>query len=202
MIDDRTKLKKMATEVVNLENKYDSSMRGIYLDTLVTEYVNVKAGELIEMYDLISTTLKEGERESFGDADTAATIFPSEVLSKVENSLVNYKVTTSGLYLEDIFCGLNFVVIKIETNYGTEERPYCKIDFHIRRANKSYKKIPHKLINYGDSRDEGYCVSLKLRRDEDIEVVDNRGMLTYYRAFNEAFRALREITLELKERTK
>ena len=53
MDKDRDQLKQMASKITSMENMYDSSMRGVFLDILVSNYVEEKAEETVKMFDYI-----------------------------------------------------------------------------------------------------------------------------------------------------
>lgn len=223
----RSTIKKMASEVRRIEDSYDNSMRGVLLDFLVTEYVSTYKEKLIEMFDYIMKNQKE-KRETYGDADTAVTkvkptgsldrfdtkkiLETDKSVSKILDSLMNRKpeakpeikerkIETSyeAMILDDIFCGVSFSLIKIISK--KENDPWSSFEFHIRRVKPGTKSVNLGSIRYGDLRDEGYIISIKNDyfgyRDE-LEIQDERGMLHFYRGFDESYRALREVYGELK----
>ena len=155
MGSDNKAIEEMARRVRDLEKKYDSSMRGVYLDSLVTEYVQLEANKTVEMFDYIMENQKE-TRETYGDIDEAVTkinpkgsldrydyksILKSRkeidtLLSKMEGMDLTQKteekkpsVEYQAMLLEDIFCGMDFLLIKItHTNYSALGP---KLEFHI-----------------------------------------------------------------------
>lgn len=223
----RSAIKKMASEVRKIEDSYDDSMRGVLLDLLVTEYVSTYKEKLIEMFDYIMKNQKE-KRETYGDADSAVTkvkptgsldrFDPKKILesdkavSKILDGLMDRKpegkkeigerkVETSYevMILDDIFCGVSFSVIKITSK--KEGDPWSSFEFHIRRINPGTKSINLESIRYGDLRDKGYVISIKndyFGYRDKLEIQDERGMLHFYRGFDESYRALREVYGELK----
>jgi hypothetical protein len=225
MDKEREKLKKMAAEITSMEDKYDSSMRGVYLDILVSNYVQEKAEETVKMFDFIMTTQKE-KYDSYGDIDTAVTklkikgfldrfdpekikerkIFTRKIIRElrdlpaIDNDGIDTPIVDveyQAMFLEDIFCGIDFLVLKII--HKNASLLGNAIEFHIRRVHKKIKKADLSLVKYGDLRDEGYTLSLNSTYGRPMELVDGRGMIPCYSNFESAFRALREVYIELSE---
>lgn len=213
----------MAQRVRALEKKYDSSMRGVYLDSLVTEYVQLEAGKTVEMFDYIMKNQKE-TRETYGDIDEAVTKLKTRgsldrynhksilksrfeidtLLSKMEGIELTQKsqeekpsVEYQAMLLEDIFCGMDFLLIKItHTNYSPLGP---KLEFHIRRVHKKLKNAELSLVRYGDIRDSGYALSLQSDYGRPYSIEGGSGMLSHYSDFNGAYRTLLNVYNELKE---
>lgn len=200
MDKDRENIKKMATQVQAMEGKYDSSMRGKFLDLLVSEYVSLKAGETVDMFDTIMREQKD-VHDTYGDIDTAATKLKLSGTMKPRYHGDNYETSISAMFLDDIFCGEKFVIFKVVISpndwEGEAKERFTEKQLHIRKVEKAPKKANLDLIQYGDLRDNGYCVSLISKYGREFEVQDGRGMVYYYPKFEAAFRALREIKLEL-----
>ncbi len=199
MNKDREQVKKMASQIKSMEEKYDSSMRGVFMDMVVTEYVALKGNETVSMYDTIMSEQKE-VHDTYGDIDTAATKL--QIKGEIPKGHRNDEITATAMFLNDIFCGEKFVIFKItrapKDLEGEMKERFTEVELHIRKVEKEPKKADTSLIHYGDIRDNGYCISFVSKYgSKDFEPQDGRGMLFYYPKFEAAFRALREIKIEL-----
>jgi hypothetical protein len=208
-MSDREQLANMAKTVITLENKYDSSMRGVFIDLLVTEYVNNKVEEMVKMFDHVLTNQKE-IRDTYGDVDTAMTKL--KVLGKTK-TYHDMESSTTGMFLEDIFCGFSFIICK-ETLRPREdetvliaakeqgEASYLRCleimsenHFYIKR----YAKKPSRNTISLDVFQPGWINFKKTHYTKKFEHEIGRGMLYHYQTFEESFRALREIFIEMTD---
>lgn len=208
-MSEREQLAGMARTIISLENQYDSSMRGVFLDLLVTEYVNNKIEEMVIMFDHVLVTQKE-TRDTYGDADTAMTklnvIGKPKHHKEVESSCV-------GMFLEDIFSGVSFILLK-ETLRPKEddkivvaakeqgEASYLRCieimteeKISIQRCTK---KPGRNTIDY-NTFEFGWLNFKKTHYTKIFQHEHGRGMLHHYQTFEESFRALREIFIEMTD---
>jgi hypothetical protein len=199
-MDIREQTRKIASQIKSMEEKHDSSMRGVLLDQVVSEYVSLKAEETVQMYDTIMLKQKE-TYDSYGDIDTAATKL--KIKGEIPKSYREDETTATAMFLNDIFCGEKFVIFKIERAprdmEGEIKKRLTNVELHIRKVQKEPKHAMVDLIHYGDARDEGYCATLESKYGQKFELRDGRGMLFHYPKFEAAFRALREIYMELNQ---
>ncbi len=196
----KKELDKMAKSIIAMEKSFDSSMRGVLLDMLVTNYVQEQAIDIVSMYEYI-VSQQTNEYDNYGDIDTSVT--KAIVTGKI-NTYPEYVATATGIILRDIFSDNNFVIVKVIEDHKTIDR-FRKIYYHVRKIHKEITKINYNQhVKYGDLRDDGYVVSLesKYSMDFEIEVKDGRGMAYRYKQFKEFVDAIRQPYLELKENEK
>ncbi len=197
---------KMASRVIEMENQYDNSMEGSYLDKVITAYVQIK-GELFRTYYEYIVANQKEKYDTYGDIDTA--VRKLEITDfKPHPVYVNYLYEVSGIYLADIFSGRYYVIIKvIRKPKDTDKLLVAGINwsetyYHIRELPKETKKETISYpdhVQYGDCRDKGYIVSYKTDRFEDdkLETVDHRGMDYTYWRFKQFMFALSQPHYEL-----
>ena len=191
---DTAKLSQWAKEIVAMEKQYDSSMRGVWLDKLITDYVSELGNDFCDMFDYIMEHQKEAF-DSYGDFDESVTkLKVTGLISKYPD----YDYSASAFLLKDIFCGNMFIIVKIVSQHK-ELSKMNEVDYHVRKVTKSVKSIAlNKLMTYGDTRDEGYVVSFKRNWYRNkIEASEGRSMAYYYPKFKEAMDALRGPYYEL-----
>jgi hypothetical protein len=116
----------------------------------------------------------------------------------LSDDLPEDEITCTAMYLEDIFCGNKFVVVKIVNESSVSSR-MGSTEFHVRKVLKPAKVAKSSLFRHGDERDAGYAITLESRHERPFEVKGGAGMLYLYGKFEEAFRTLYAISLELKE---
>ena len=193
----RDYLSQVAKKIVEMEKSFDSSMRGVWLDTLVSNYVSEMGKDFSMMFDYIMANQTE-KYQSYGDIDNAVTKL--KVTGSKFEKYPDYTYTATGIFLNDIFCDNKFVIIKVVESHKTIER-FNTVYYHVRKVNKEPKTLNYNtLVPYGDLRDDGYVVSYVLKpfRDE-ITCVDGRGMAHFYARFKEAYDAIRQPYFELTQ---
>jgi hypothetical protein len=198
----RERVKQYATQTINLEKHFDWSMDGVFLDLLVTEYVNLKIPEFVERYEFIINN-QEKQSDWYGDIDT--TINKLKVVGKNHNhehwkDLYEFKL--SGIFvLDNCSCAedTKWVIIKEEKNpykKGKELKDLTdeqikrhfpiEVSYHLRIVKKIFKDEIDisKILTYGDLRDTGYIASFVFDKyDQKWGVKDNRGMLNWFDKF-------------------
>lgn len=194
----RNKVSEMAQTIVDMESSFDSSMKGFFIDNIVTEYINVLSNNIVEKYDYIVANQVENY-DSYGDFDESFT--KMEVKGFKPKYPEDNEYTVSGALVKDIFQGNNFVVIKVVEQHKEIER-YNQIYFYVRKIQKDIKTIDYKkYITYGDSRDDGYVMSItkKLFRDK-YELEDYRGGIFYYKHIKDFIWVIDCICKDLKNK--
>ncbi len=190
-------IENMAKNIFDMENDYDSSMRGVFMDIFITEYVKNHGTDFCNMFDYITTNQFE-DYKTYGDIDESVKKL------KVEGDLggdnEDYNNEAIGMYLRDIFSGNNFIIIKVIRTHTKLQR-FTEVEYHCRKIFKELKvkKIKYKkYVQYGDTRDDGYVVSFRIPHfDRLLEVKDKRGMSSYYTKFMEALRTLKSVHYQM-----
>ena len=189
----------IAKSIIKFEKECDSSMRGVYLDDVVTRYVLEQVPEIVLMYEYIVANQKE-DYDNYGDIDTSVTKI--KVKGKPEYRKENYDCTVTGIELRDIFSDNSFVIIKVIEQHKTLEN-FKHIYYHVRKVFKEIKEINYKdFARYGDLRDENYVLSInsKYHNEFEFDVESGRGMLDVYREYKQFVDALIQPYLELKDK--
>lgn len=198
-------VKDMSIKIVEMEDSFDYSMRGFFIDRLMCEYVENLGKRFIEMYEFIVNTQTK-EYDDYGDIDTSVGKIKvtGDIDDKFEKEDSVY--SASGIYLRDIFSGNYFIIIKREIK--SESTPYFnETEYHVRKLlnDKSIQSVSYnKFIPYGDFRDDNYVVSYKKQNRgidrEKISLSEHRGMSHFYPKFKELMDAIRQPYIELKEK--
>lgn len=213
----RKMVKDSANKITNLEKHFGSSIDGVFLDLLVTEYVNLKIHELIEKYELLFEKQTK-QSDSYGDADV--TVNKLLITGKTHNHehwKDFYKFELSGVYISDnASCGdvTKWVIIK-ETKIPNKKRELKDLTdeqisklfpiehtYHIRWVKREFKKEIDisKILTYGDLRDSGYVATfVKDKYDKEYSVKDNRSMLYFFPKFKQLMQNLNCCYYDLTE---
>lgn len=194
----RDKVSKMAQTIIDMESSFDSSMKGFFIDNIVTEYINILSNNIVEKYDYIVENQKE-KYDSYGDADESFTKLDVKNFKPKYPDDYNYEV--SGALVKDIFQGKSFVVVKIVAKHKEIER-FEQTYFHVRKVEKDIKTIDYKKhINYGDFRDNNYVISFskEILRDK-FEMNDSRGGIFYYKGIRDFIWVIDCICKDLKNK--
>lgn len=187
---------KMAKDIISMEKAEDSSMRGVYLDELVTYYIREQFVDVVAMYEYIIDKQKL-ESDNYGDIDTSIT--KVQITGDIGEYRDDYIYTASGIILKDIFRDNSFVIIKVIEQHKTIER-FKKIYYHVRKVYTEIEKIDYKkFVKYGDRRDSNYVISINSKYSNDFDFEVGRGMLGYYKEYKEFVDAIRQPYFELKE---
>ena len=194
-------IKQYANNIIKMESTYDYSMSGVFLDSLVTEYMLLKSSELINYLNTIKEHQIE-ECESYGDADL--TVTKLDVINTPEEPIWKkgiYDVKYSALHVV-VECNTNaFVIIeKEETNEEDKNKRYYIYTCPQEKLEIiDYKKI----IKYGDIRDGRYVMGLNLdhigTRFEKLDTIDNGRGIETYNNFHTIFRDLRCIIFSINQ---
>lgn len=81
-------IKAMAADVKACEDKYDYSMRTVYLDRLVCDYTNLLVPEFIKMFEYVFDNQKD-DKDSYGDIDTYVSKLRDETKTSPTNMVVD-----------------------------------------------------------------------------------------------------------------
>ena len=142
MDKDDAAIKEMSTQVVAMEKKYDYSMRGVFLERLVTEYVQIMSKDLIMMFEYIMEHQKD-DHGSYGDFDVTI-----NKLKFTTNTIPHkycpedFVSTPSGIFVSDNPACDNFMcnVIKVE-NVHNEFEGLNQTDYYLTYTQKNPKKL-------------------------------------------------------------
>jgi hypothetical protein len=188
----------MAKNVYDLENAFDYSMKGVFLDMFVTNYIQETGVVFWSMFDYVLEKQVK-DYDTYGDIDgSVKKISFSGELGRDDD----YTYTTAGLYVRDIFSGNNFLFAKRVKKHKIIPK-FETTELHVRKVFREMNrtKVPfRKYFPYCDMRDEGYTVSfIQPTHNRPIEVLDKRGMLYRVEKYEQAYRAIRLPYNELKE---
>lgn len=187
----------MAGEVRKMENACDWSMRGVYLEELVTNYVETFSDEFVMMFNYIYEH-QEDDYDSYGDIDTSVTKLKlTGDIAKKSDWNDKYNWSARAIYLKDIFCDEKFViveVIKAHIDYPTISTTY----YHVRTTDKDIKSIMIK--DYTSKNFDKIVFDIKKDQFYEHFELDNssRHMLNHYKKFKALFDAIRQPYQELK----
>ena len=193
----RGEISQMAQTIIDMETSFDYSMKGFFIDNIVTEYVNLLSGGIVEKYEYILTNQK-GEDDSYGDYDETFT--KMNVKNFKPQYPDEYTYNVSGSLVKDIFQGNNFVVIKVIEQHKEFEK-LSQVYYHIRKIEKDVKSIDYsKYVTYGDKGDVGYVMSItkKYLRDS-FEIEDKSDGIYFYKHIRNFIWVIDCIYNELKE---
>ena len=185
----------MAKKIYDMEEGgvFDSSMKGVFIDKFMTEYVAISGVNFCDMFDTIMEK-QDKDHDTYGDIDESVTKL--KITGKLGRDTDDYNYTATGMYLKDIFCGNSFIVIRVVEQHKTIER-FIDIEYHVRKINKEFKANTiefKKYVQYGDIRDDGYVVTFqKPKYDQPLKVKDDRGMVGKYEKYEQALRAIRSV---------
>jgi len=200
-------LANMAKTIAEMENECDYSMRGVYLDILVTNYCEAKAPIMVEMFDNIMSYQKD-KTDTYGDIDSRVTKLNCHIKSKYPEITTK----TEAMFLEDIFCDKKFVIFKIlesptgETGEKWKEEGVnvSKLIERLSQTKFLIKRVEKKLPPLNKINE------LALNHDTDVvsftysnlhnEWDARKGMLYKYLDFNAAFSTLRSIHVEINQK--
>ena len=201
-----------AQRLLDMENSFDSSMRGHFIDTMVTSYVEKHSDKIDEMFEFILKNQKENY-DTYGDYDESVTKLKVNVTPKYKDE----NCTATGMFIRDIFSGNDFIIIKKITEPNDVDQIMVdrlrKVEIHIRKikGNKNFNTefinkepensvIDYKdFVQYGDLRDKGYVVTFKteLFTKGKFRVESGRGMSHFYPKFKEALWVLNCVYFDL-----
>jgi hypothetical protein len=176
----REDIKNMSKSVLEMENSFDYSMKGFFIDTLVTNYCELKLKETINKFEFIMDNQKK-DNDTYGDMDESFNKLPVIKFNYDNTEDFDYNVT--GVLVKDIFQGNNFVVIKVVESTKKADN-FISTTYHVRRVtNGEIKKINYsKYVTYGDIRDDNFVFTLEHKFfTPELKLSDSRGMITYYR---------------------
>lgn len=199
------KIKQYAENIIKMEDSYDESMEGAFLDSVVTEYINQKAKPVIDIIEKIFTEHKSYD-DFYGDDDMRITTFDTvKNTPKVENIFKNKPdpdVVWSALQFQDN-CGSNdFIIIKEKTDKGfiIKEKYFIYNCQHEPMKTVDYKKI----IEYGDFRDPKYVMAFKTEQYSgdvvEFEILENRYAMKTYKKFQRVLSDLRNVEYSLEDK--
>ena len=191
------KLIKMAESVRKMEKDGDHSMRGYFIDELVTNYVETFGDDFINMFEYIMTHQKD-VYGSYGDFDSSVTKLKI-VGDIVENDRFTdkYDYTSKAMFLDDIFCGYRFIIIEVVQTLK-EVPTMIKKSYHVHSANKKHKSI--KVKEY-----TGVCYNSKIieyKKDyfsENATIVSDHMIYKYVR-FKQLIDSIRNPYLQLRSK--
>ena len=189
----------MAVSVRNMEKACDYSMRGVYLEELVKNYVETFGDEFAMMFDYIWKHQTK-VYDTYGDADESVTKLETTG-DVVEKSIFNdqYTYSVRAMFLKDIFCGRGFIIVEI-VRTSIEFPTMIKTIYHINSTDKKHKSI--KVQDYTSSNYDTNVVSYKKEHlfDTSFVIDEKSGNVTYnYPKFKGLIDAIRNPYLELRE---
>ncbi len=198
LISDIDVVAEMAKKIFDMENSGDSSMKGVWLDRLVSDYVELHFPIIKEFYEFIVANQKE-TTSSYGDHDYVCT--KMSVKNGKGRYLNLYDYTFEGMLLDDIFSSNKFLIVK-EYAKHKEVGFLDAINFHIRKVdyNKKFKSIAYdKYIN---SDFNSMIVSFEINyigKRERFKYISNQsGMLINFKKFRDFMFVLRQPVIQLK----
>lgn len=189
----KKKIHRLSKEIFDIENSFDSSMRGVILDEVITNYVGLRGEKFCSMFDFIMENQKT-DYQTYGDIDTSVTKINVKGKRKEEDDDYNYYY--HAMFLNDIFCGNMFVILKIVEELK-DHKNIKTTEFRVTKVSKEVKYVDLTNLGYGDVRDNNYVVTFQSFKSRPIEVKDRRGMADFYHRYKEAEYAITQPYLEL-----
>lgn len=198
--ENKKKLEEMAKTLRQMEKAGDYSMRGYYLDELVTNYVETFGDEFIKMFTYIIDNQKD-VCASYGDYDCVVTKLKiTGDIVKKDNYTDGFNYFMRAICLEDIFCGNKFIITEI-VRTSKKLTTFSKSSYTVYSTDKKLKSI--KAIDYNGVFSESKIFQYKKDFFEEKATLDSESnhMLFRYNKFKTAIDAIREPYLELKSET-
>lgn len=204
---DQEELKKMSERIIQMENQYDDSMRGVFLDQVVSEYVQQKGLHAIQIYEQIMKEQLKIE-DSYGDIDTSIRKLKVAGNFKYYDPECIYE--KEGIYIRDnpsCSSETEWVIIKITKKYVENEdiskelsEKMKNVHYYFYSVKGEKKKFDlSKLGTYQDMRDDMFITSFESNFSHPFKMQDKRGMMYRYHAFEHLYRNLLSVEYELNE---
>lgn len=193
--DWRKSIKEMSKSIVAMEETFDSSMRGVLLDTLVTNYVEERGKAFCDMFEYLMKN-QEKNRASYGDSDVAVTKIKITVVEQTKY----HKNEATGLVVYDIFCDNIFVIVKLVSTHKEEGlSDIFDTRYFVRKIAKECKTFSlKKAMGYDNSENNSPVVEFRIGfLRKELTIFHGRGMSRTYAKFEDAYRALKSAYHEL-----
>lgn len=148
--ENRKTIEKMAADIIGMEDSYDYSMRGVFLDTLVTEYVKNYGERFALMFNTIYDQQKE-VYDDYGDCDVK--------VNKLEiiGDIIDRKNYTKGM-------------LEFDKKYDYSAKAFLLTDCCGCNGSFIVAKIVKQSKQFADSTDTTYFVCET--DNDDLQKVD------------------------------
>ena len=197
----RDKLVVMADEIRTMEKAGDYSMRGYYIDELVTNYTETFGEDFVNMFNYIMEH-QQKVYDTYGDCDETVTKLKTTG-DIVEKNVWTNKNTYSvrAMFLEDVFCGKGFIIVEL-TESPIEFPEMTKTSYHVHTTDKKHKSI--RVMDY--IKHDYHTFVLEYKKDfftEGKVILDSQSkhMLYKYQNFKALIDAIRDPYIQLKAKT-
>lgn len=171
--EDRNSVIEIAANILKLEDKYDSSMRGKFLNNLITEYVNQHCQRIIEMFDFIYTNQKTNTAYYNDDDITVSRISITGIDEK-------FDVITRGLLISD---NAGFFDSAVIAEVNLKHKKYEGIErkfIHVRKVNREVESISVKKL---ENVDDNYVISYENLIDDEWNIMRQMDVTDFYIQF-------------------
>ena len=194
----KDKLVAMAEEVRNMEKEGDYSMRGYYIDELVTNYIETFGNDFVNMFTYIMEH-QEKVYDTYGDCDETVTKLKTtgDIVKKdIWTNKNSYSVR--AMFLEDVFCGRGFIIVELKET-SIEFPEMTKTSYTVHKTDKKHKSI--KVMDYIKHNHNNFVVEYKkdfFREDKAILDSQSKHMLYRYPDFKALIDAIRDPYIQLR----
>jgi hypothetical protein len=189
----------MASHVIKMEENFDGSTRGLFLDKLVSNYMLQYNEKIIKMFDTIYNEQKEIE-QSYGDDDS----FVRKIIinNDINKERRGYSLPKYRCLLLNDNCGSTgtFIIIESETSHELAKNVYHRVYKCFKADDEDIKEInlSELKINYYN-----YIVSYMIISNGDfiaktINLLDfnntytSGNIMRYYHVFKDLVQILNE----------
>lgn len=185
----------MAQQIVDMEDAYDSSMKSVFMDQVVTEYVSARSSKIAEMFYFITSRVIE---DSFGEYDSTIKKIPlkDEIPDTSWVGLPDYSCTTEAYSFNDIFSSNYYVVFTRVISFGGQA--FMK-EIWVRKVKEQAEVADWALLSKDQPYDDAFVFNISEQRDHGFMNANHRGSLYNYTKFHEFDFLIRSIYKEVKE---
>lgn len=181
-------IKDLASKILEIEDGYDYSMRGVILDQVVSEYIKLYGVRFAEMFNIIYDK-QVVVYATYGDVDVSVTKLDivGEYIKYRRSDRYNY--SCRAILLEDL-CGSSGQFLIIEIGKVSIEYPDdIEMQYHVRVVDEDITEID--VMKYLKV-DENFVVSYQHHSAFGWELLDYTRLLYCYNKFKNMIDTIRE----------
>lgn len=203
--ENRKAIEKMAVDIIAMEDSYDSSMRGVFLDTLVTEYVKHYG----ERFALMFNTIYDNQVEDYDDyGDIDVKVYKLKIVGEITDRKYmtdkmkkwddEHCIYSAKAFLLEDCCGSSgmFIISEVTKQSKNFSDTYDKI-YTVHQVKKIVDKIDLTTLS---PHSEDCIVQWKFNKPYDeLEIPNQRRMMYWYNKFKNLIDTIRTPYWQLTE---
>lgn len=185
--EQRKNIKDLASKILEIEDGYDYSMRGVILDQVVSDYIKLYGDRFAEMFRVIYDKQDE-VYDTYGDADVSVRKLDivGEYVKYRRSDRYNY--SCRAILLEDL-CGSSGKFVIIEIGKVSIEYPDdIETQYHVRVVDNDITEI--EVMKYLKV-DDAFVVSYQYHSAFGWELSDYTRLLYFYNRFKNLIDTIR-----------